>query len=398
MLRKEYLLWAIESIKNNKLRALLSMLGIIIGVSSVIVMLAIWEWAKSSIVTKFESMWANLITVRAGSSSSNVRSSWWGQSSDIIDDDLVQFLSGLDGVKSVSPTTSANKQIIYGDNNTSATINWVTPGYKTLKSLTISSWRFVTNSDIENMSMVAVIWHDLAETLFWSGVDPIGKDVKAQTVFLTIVGVLSDNSSSNSALYVPASTVLMKINWSHYYSSVLIEVKNTDEVSSMVTYIEEELMKHLDVTDEDSAPFSVSSMSEMLSSIEEVTGTMTAFLAWIAAISLIVWWIWVMNIMLVSVTERTREIGIRKAIWACQHDILRQFLIESIFLSVFAWLLWIWLSFGINALLSKFTTTSITSNSIAIAFGSAVTIWVVFGILPASKASKLKPVDALRYE
>lgn len=396
-MRKEYLIWAFEAIINNKLRAGLSMLWIIIWVASVIVMLSIWEWTKSDIVKRFESMGANVITLRAWWSS-NVRSSWWTSSStNVFDEDTVAFLSWIDWVSTVSPYVTSNKQIIYDTTNTQASIMWVLPVYKTLKSFSIQEGRFIQQEDIDENQMVAVVWNTLYKTLFgsWSW---IWKDIKAQNTIFTVVWVLASNSNSDERIYVPLTTAQKKLVWSNYYSTIEIWVKDTTKMTQMMASIKSQLMEHMNVTDEDDAPFSVSSMSEMLSNIQQVTWTMTTFLAGIAAISLIVWWIWVMNIMLVSVTERTREIWIRKAIGACNWDILRQFLIESIFLSLFAGLIWIWLSLGIVAILKSFVTSVVTTKSITIAFVSAVSIWVFFWILPASKASKLKPVDALRYE
>lgn len=398
MIITEHISWAISSIISNKLRAWLSMLWIIIWVFSIIVMMALWQWTTSSVVEKFNSMWANLITI----------SVWWSSqwsvwsisrwtSSDLIDDNFVEFVKNIYWVKNVSPTASASKQFIYWTYNTNWSLVGVLPIYAKLKNLTVSNWEFITDDDVKKSNKVVVIWYTIAEDWFnWE--DPVWKEIKLENWVYTVIWVLADNSQTNRRIFLPITTVMQKISWSHFYSSLDVEVNDADKVAFMKTFIEDELVRYTWVASIDDAAFSVSTMSEMLTSIQEVTWTLTKFLAWIAAISLIVWWIWVMNIMLVSVTERTREIWIRKALWAFKSDILMQFLIEAMIISIIAWLIWIWLSYLTVAILNNFIKSVITTNSIMLSFWSVVLIWIVFWILPASKASNLKPIDALRYE
>ncbi|EKE26863.1 MAG: hypothetical protein ACD_4C00135G0002 [uncultured bacterium (gcode 4)] len=397
----EYLSSAITAILSNKLRSALSMLGIIIGVFSIITMLAIWEGTSSSIVDRFNSMGANLITVSPGrSNSSRV---WWVQwgwsTSNLIDEDFVNFVKSIVWVKRVSPTVTTSKQFIYWTYNTNSSIAGVESIYKDIKWITIANWRFINDEDIIETKKVAVIGYTIATDAFWSGaIDPIWKEIKLENGIYTVIWTLQDNSQANRRIFVPISTAMKKIIWTHYYSSIDIEIDDSTKTDLYKTHINDELIKYTKTTDVEDAPFSVSSMSEILSSITAVAGTMTMFLAWIATISLLVWWIWVMNIMLVSVTERTREIGIRKAIWATKTDILMQFLIEALIISIVAWWIWIALSFVIVNAIKSFLTAVITTNSILLAFWSVVMIWIVFGILPARKAAKLKPIDALRFE
>lgn len=390
----EHIKWALSSLVNNKLRSWLSMLGIIIWVFSIIVMLALWEWTTVSVVDRFNSMWANLITISAWWSS-NVRSSW--ASSDTIDDDFLDFVSKINWVKSVSPTSTTNKQLIYKTYNTSVSVVWVKPVYQKLKNLTVTNWTFITDENIEKSEKVVVIWYTTATDTFWIE-DPIWKEIKLENWIYTVIWTLADNSQTNNRVFIPISTLMWKILGTHYYSSVDVEITDTNKMDEMKTLIDNELITYLKVTDTDNKPYKFSSLSEILSSIQSVTWTMTTFLAWIAAISLIVWWIWVMNIMLVSVTERTKEIWIRKALWAFRSDILTQFLIEAMFISILAWAIWIWLSFIAVTIMNNFTKAVITTNSILLSFISVVAIWIIFWILPASKASKLRPIDALRYE
>lgn len=395
---KEHILSAISSIVNNKMRSWLSMLGIIIWVFAIIVMLALWQWATKSVVDRFNSMWANLITISPTRSNA-----WWvwsasrSSSSNIIDDKFVEYTKQIIWVKKTSVTISSNKQFIYWTYNTNWQITWIEPNYLSIKSLTVENWSFISEENVKNADKVIVLGHDLATNAF-STEDPIWKEVKLENMIFTVIGVLADNSQNNTKIFAPVSTVMKKISWSHYYSSIIIEVEDWFDVTLMKTFVNEELLKYLNISNSEDATFSVSSMSEMLTNIQQMTWTMTMLLAWIAAISLIVGWIWVMNIMLVSVTERTKEIGIRKAIWATKMDILAQFLIEALIISILAWVIWILLSFMAVAWINNFTTAVITSNSMYLSFFSVVFIWIVFGILPARKAASLKPIDALRFE
>lgn len=394
----EHIVSALSSLVSNKLRAWLSMLWIIIWVFSIIVMMALGEGTKNSVVERFNSMWANLITVSpGGSSQSDVRSKWTSKTRDLIDDNFLEFVKKISWVKDLSPTVTTSKQFIYWIYNSSASVVWVRPVYFGLKNLTINNWVLIYDEDLQQMNKVAVIWSELAKSAFWNE-DPIWKEIKLENYIFTVIWVLADNSQANNRVFIPLTTAMSKVIWTHYYWSLDISVEKAEQVENMKALIEQELLWYTKSSSLDDAPYSVSSLSEILSTVQEVTWTMTMFLAWIAAISLIVWWIWVMNIMLVSVTERTREIWIRKAIWACKSDILLQFLIEALFISILAGLIWIWLSFGAVKLLNSFIKADITTSSIMISFCSVVMIWIVFWILPASKASKLKPIDALRFE
>lgn len=397
MIFKEHITWALSSIVWNKLRSWLSMLWIIIWVFAIIVMMALWQGTTQSVVERFNSLWANLITVTAGwSNQSNVRSVGNSTKTNILDEELVAYIKQIPWVTDVSPSVSSSRQFIYQTYNTNTSVLGVLPQYQTLKNLTLSQGSFITQEDVDESAKVIVLWNTLATNAFGSQ-NPIGQEVKLQDGIFTVIGVLADNSQMNNRSIAPITTVMSKILWTHYYSSIDIAVQNVEEIDTMKSVVDQELITYFNTT-VDEKPFTVSSLSEILDSIQSVTQTLTMFLAWIAAISLIVGWIWVMNIMLVSVTERTREIGIRKALWARRIDILYQFLTEALFISIIAWLIWIWLSYVVVWGINKLTTAVITSSSIIIAFSSVVFIGIFFGILPASKASKLKPIDALRYE
>ncbi|MEF2175928.1 MAG: ABC transporter permease [Candidatus Absconditabacteria bacterium] len=398
MLLKEHTISAFRSIISNKLRAALSMLGIVIGVSAIIILLALGEGTTATIQSRFSSMGANLITLTAGSSSSSrIGGSGGGTPSDLLDDDLLNFIKGIEGVKDVSPTVTSSKQFIYETYNTSAQIVGTNPVYLEFKNLTIANGNYISNDNNENLDMVAVIGNTIANDAFGSQ-DPIGKEIKLENKIFTVIGVLSDNSSSNSKIYIPLNTIMSKIVGTHYYGSLDIQVIDAEKSTEMKDFINQELLTYLQIDDEDDATFTLSSMSELLTTIEEMNATMKLFLGGIASISLLVGGIGVMNIMLVSVTERTKEIGIRKALGATRSDILLQFLIESMFISIFAGIIGIGISFTVVQIMKNITAAVITYNSVVLAFGSVVFIGIVFGLLPARKAANLSPIDALRYE
>jgi len=267
-----------------------------------------------------------------------------------------------------------------------------------VKNLDILEWSFVTNDDLDNMNKIAILWYEIAGDLFWTE-DPIWKDIKMENIIVTVVGVLDENMTADNAIFVPLTTAQIRILWTRNYSSIELSADDVDIVDQTQTALEVGLAEFLgeDVNNDD-ASWSVSSQEDMVEMIWDITWMMSAFLWWIAAISLLVGWIWVMNIMLVSVTERIKEIWIRKAIWATKKDILSQFLAESMLLSLMWWIIGIWLSFIIVFFVNKAMTAVIGMNAVVIAFVSAVTIGIVFGILPAKNAANLKPIDALRFE
>ncbi len=392
-MRKEYLISALISMRANILRTVLSMLWIIIGVFAVVVMLAVWEWTQASIVEQFNKMWANSITISAGSNNKDIRAIQTQSSEDVLSDDFIDYLENFSAIKNVLPNVSVSKQLIYQKNNTRWNIQWVIPEYKDIKKLELKDWRFISNDDISSFSMVVVIWQDVVDELFGSG-SALGQEITFQNKRVTVVGILNEWES----IFAPLSTVQYKLLGTHYYSSLELILNDAEDVSDFKTYLETDLTTYFKVNTINEAPIWIRSLSEMLDSFQQVTDMIKMLLASIAAISLLVGWIWVMNIMLVSVSERTREIGIRKAVGAKQIDILWQFLIESTLLSITAGGIWLLFSAWVVALIQSLIPAVITLSSVLIAFFSSVGIWMFFGILPARKAARLRPIDALRTE
>lgn len=378
------------------------MLGIIIGVVSVIVLLAIGNGTQQDIVDQIESLWTNLLTITPWSRSRNIRWWWAWWSNAILDETMITYLQkNISNIKNIAPSINGNKQIIYGTFNTNATVNWVTPDYFTVKNLEIADGLSLSNEDVTSLHKVAVLWQDLAYDIFGSwtnAIDPIGKHIKMENIVVTVIGVLADNATANDAVFIPLTTAQTRVLGSRNYSAIAISATDTDIVDTTKTDIETWLKTYLGLSSTDAANFTVQSQSDMIETVSNITWMLTALLAWIAAISLLVWGIGVMNIMLVSVTERIKEIGIRKAIGAHRKDILLQFLTESVTLSLMGGMIWIIFSFIIVFIINKFMTAIISLDAVLLSFFSAVTIGIVFGILPASNAAKLKPIEALRYE
>lgn len=386
---------SLESIRANKLRSTLSMLWIIIGVSSVIILTAIWAGSQKSIVDQVEEMWTNILTI-------SLNRMWWvnsrSVSSDILNQNLVDEIKQISWIKAIAPTISTNWQLIYGANNMNASVLWINSDYFSAKNVEISYGMWFTQSHQDNLDKVAIIWQTILTDLF-DGEDPIGKNIKMWNNVFEVIWVIEENSTLDSVVFIPISTASIRVVWQKYFSEIMIAVENSDTITQKQEEINNALIEFLNIENTSSLPYRIRNQAEMLSNLTSITETLTMLLSGIAGISLLVGWIWVMNIMLVSVTERTKEIWIRKAIWAGKNDILTQFLTEAVTLSILWWAIWITLSFWVVQILNYFSIAAIiTNDSLLLSFWFSFWIGVVFWLLPAYKASKLRPIEALRFE
>ena len=400
---------AFKAIAGNKARSFLTMLGVIIGVMSVIVLVAIGQGTTASVTESISAMGTNLLTVtiqtrRVGGGPGGWNRGGSGGSSSaskgtvILTMDDVLSLENNESVASVSPTCSGSLTVKAGSTNTTATVMGVLPAYADIINQGVQAGRYIIDADVSNRSAVCVIGVDLAEELF-GNTNVVGNSVHIDGRLFKIVGVLeskgtSMGGSSDDALVLPF-TLAQRMLGATTISSFYISAVDSASVNDAQTAVESFLYKKYQNT----STYSVMNQTQMLETANETASTLSLMLGGIAGISLLVGGIGIMNIMLVSVTERTREIGIRKAIGAKRRNILMQFLIESVVISGMGGLLGLALGYGLIALLESYAGMSVRmSFGVAeLAIGFSMAVGVIFGLYPANKAAGLKPIDALHY-
>ncbi|MDY3831200.1 MAG: ABC transporter permease [Candidatus Ventricola sp.] len=386
---------AFKAIWGNKVRSFLTMLGVIIGVMSVTVLMAIGQGTTSSVTDSISSMGTNMISVtiqtrRFGFGMNKSSRSSSAKGTVILKAEDVLALKDNEYIQYVSPTVSGSLTVKAGSTNTTASIMGVYPDYANIVSTELASGRYIIDADVENRSAVCVIGPDLAEDLF-GNTNVVGNTLHVNGRMFKIVGVLEGTSSTLVLPFTLAQRMLEATSITSFY----VSATDSTVVSAAQTAVERFLYKKY----QDDSTYSIMNQEEMLAAMEETAGTLSLMLGGIAGISLLVGGIGIMNIMLVSVTERTREIGIRKAIGAKRRNILLQFLIESVVLSGMGGLLGLLLGYGLMHLLESYMGMSVTASAgvAQLAMGFSMFVGVVFGLYPANKASKLKPIDALHY-
>ena len=401
---------ALRALMANKLRSGLTMLGIIIGVGSVVALMALGTGATSDITSQVEGIGSNLLTVQAGRLQFGPGNQSGAQAF-LYYSDFELLAVNLEKVVSVVPVYQSNLTVTYGKETLSVSVSGATPDFAQARAYTVADGRFITITDNDHAARVAVLGSQTATDLFDS-LNPIGRTIKIGNANFEVVGVLESKGGSgfgsqDELILVPIETGYQKLfganavaNGKLRVNNISVSVETADDVDAVTVQIERLLRRahKLKLTDE--LDFSVQSQTDILSTLSTITTTLTVFLGAIAGISLLVGGIGVMNIMLVSVTERTREIGLRKAVGAKQTNILLQFLVEAFVLSLIGGALGIGLGMSVSSIvtLSGLITSRVTVESILMAFGFSAAVGIFFGLYPAWRASRLRPIDALRYE
>ena len=393
------------SISGNKMRSFLTVLGIVIGIMAVVVMVAVGETVQQSITDQFSSLGTNTIMIRAGAAqSAGVRT---GNRMTLTMDD-VQYISQLPDVAAVSPVENSAAQVVYGNKNWSTSMVGVYPGYATVQNIEMEYGTFIDMSSVRNAATYAVIGPDTAEELGMPK-NPVGEIIRVRNTPLTVIGVTkakgeSGMGSQDDMIIVPITTLKKRIVGSRFPNSVnMISLKLYQDADNNIAteQISTLLRQRHKLKETDSDDFQITDMKQVMETMETVTGYLTLLLIAIAAVSLLVGSIGIMNMMLVSVAERTREIGIRKAIGAQESTIVTQFLSESILISfigsMFGLILGVGLSQGVGRFILHYNVP-FSIWPVIVSISVAVVVGLASGVFPAIKAAKLNPIDSLRYE
>ena len=392
----------------NRLRTFLTMLGMVIGVGAVVLMMAIGEGAQQSIKRSIDSMGSNLFVILSGSSSTSGSRSGSGNSSALNMNDA-NAIGDLEDINAFAPISTGNAQIVYGGNNWNTSIVGTTPSYFSIRGWNVDSGNLFTDADIRSASRVALVGKTVVENVFGDDVDPIGKTIRIKKSPFLIVGILEskgqsfDGRDQDDTIIVPITTAQRKLFGNQIPGSVrmiMAQAKSEKYMSSAEDAMNDLIRQRHNIRENAESDFSIRNLTAMAKTASETAKTMSMLLGAIASISLLVGGIGIMNIMLVSVTERTREIGIRMAIGAREKDILLQFLLEACVISIVGCVIGVGLGLGGALLVKKMVGAEIliSIQSIVLAFSVAASVGVFFGYYPASKAAKLHPIEALRYQ
>ncbi len=391
----------------NKVRTGLTMLGIVIGIGSVIAMIAVGQGAQQSVESQIQSIGSNLLMIRPGFSRSpgQVVSQGAGSAESLSLDDAEAIESSVSGLAAVAPTVSGNYQVIAGGANTRTSITGTVPSYVTVRNLALEAGSFFTDTHDTRRAKVAVIGPDVRDELFGEETDPTGEKIRINGIDFTVLGMTASKGGSgmgseDDVIYVPLSTAMQYLTGSEEISMINITVADQADMDTASDEIETLLLSRHGITDPDEADFRIMNQADIVETASSVTETFTLLLGAVAGISLLVGGIGIMNMMLTTVTERTREIGLRKAIGAKRRDISRQFLVESAALTLIGGAVGVGFGWGAAAIMAHFAgiTTAVSPTSVLLAFGVSTVIGLVFGYYPARRAARLNPIVALRYE
>lgn len=402
---RESLLMSVRSIASNKIRSLLTALGVMIGVAAVIALVALGNGAQISVEQSLESLGSNLLLVYSGEprGGSLVRRNTTSIRPTLTEDDLALIQAfGPELVTAATPESTATGQLKFGNTNTVATVVGTGVEYPGIRNFHPVYGEFFSQLDVDTRKTSVVIGMQIYRDLFPEGTDPVGERIRINGINHRVIGIMEEkgSSTSDSSVFVPISTYQRYISGERAYAVINVQAASTEVMRDLQTAIENAILREHRLPSMDVADFYIANQLDLLSTMQGVTETFTVLLASIAAISLIVGGIGIMNIMLVSVTERTREIGVRMALGATGGDIMRQFVTEAVIISLLGGLVGIALGIGAAWGAQRFggMAAQVSAGSVVMAFGFAFVIGLFFGGYPAYRASRLDPIEALRYE
>ena len=401
---KESFLMAWASLIANKLRSLLTMLGIIIGVAAVIALVSIGNGVKQDIEDSISSLGSNLLVVLPGAPRTpGARSSQGSMKSLKISD--YEAIAKLEGVKAASPMTNGSYVVIYQNKNWTTSVAGVNSNFQDVNNWTMTSGRFFSDKNVQNRERVAVVGQTVVKNLF-TDEDPVGKEIRVKNIPFRVIGVLKSKGNGtmgndpDDTVLIPYTTSMERVEGIDYLRRVYVVAKDDEGIDRLQADIENLLRVRHNIKDTNLDDFNIQNMKSIMETVAQTTGTFTLFLGAVAAISLVVGGIGIMNIMLVSVTERTREIGVRKALGATYSVIVTQFLIEAVVISLMGGFIGIAFGIGASKVIGMVSgmSTIVSVPTIIMSFAFSMAIGLIFGIYPARKAAKLNPIDALHYE
>lgn len=398
---------AIAALSANKARTGLTMLGIIIGISSVIAMVAIGQGAQQSVEQRIESIGSNLILVMPGAQRGVGQqvSAGRGTAQTLTLQDSEAIATQIIGLKGVAPEVDGRYQVAIAGANSNLQVVGTNPAYAEVRNVQVAEGTFISDQQVQSGAKVAVIGPNVRDDLFGQGGDAIGQTIRIKQIQFTVIGITQAKGgggfgSQDDMIYIPLPTAQRYLSGSEFVSSISVaaqDASTTTDIQQQITLL---LLERHRIADPQSADFNIMNQADIISAASSVTQTFTILLGAIAGISLVVGGIGIMNMMLTTVTERTREIGLRKAIGAKAADINRQFLLEAVMLTFISGVLGVALGWGIAAALASMGTvqTSVSLGSVLLAFAVSAGIGIVFGYYPAKRAASLNPIEALRYE
>ncbi len=396
---------AINALRANKVRSILTMLGIIIGVGAVIAMIALGQGAKKAVEDSISALGTNLLMINPGSARQGMVRLGAGSSIRLNEDDLKAIQTKVSGIQATAPELSRFGQLKYGNKNWNARVVGTTPDYEFVRNARLEKGVFFTRQDDALRQRVAIVGQTVVDNLFEPEEDPIGRQIKINNISFTVSGVLKAKGqqgffNQDDIVLVPLQTAQKRLLGLDFFTNINVQVADVSLMEQVSMDIEQVLRRSHRLTGQEENDFSIRNQSDIMATRTETAKTLTWLLASVAFVSLMVGGIGIMNIMLVSVTERTREIGVRRALGARRRDVMAQFLTEAVTLSLVGGLIGIALGVGATMLMSKLAgwSTLISSGSILLAFIFSATVGIFFGLYPAKKAASLDPIEALRYE